>query len=312
MTVPIASTLVLVQAMLWSPLALPQDPQPPAKQDPAPPPARSEDAKKQLFAILDAAIATQNGQGYADHLEDFEATLSVHTRDDKKGDLEFKVERSWKAPNLIWTHVTEKVTGKDYEQGYDGGDQYWYRDKEGPKLLEGPNYKEDRKTIRLDLELMNLMMQFCFLKNAQKDLSNAELLPSVKVMRPDPKDISTDVETECDVLRAKMELAKAIGGSSMVTMHIERNTHYLAQVRIEPIDSSTAATELHFSAHVKNAQGVIVPQNIDVYRGTETTPWQRLMLDGLDRADPDGNPINNIRFNTGMDASRFQPPKPKK
>lgn len=281
-------------------------------QETAPPPAppaaapSPEEREPKAAEILAAAVKAQNGGEFASKLADFRVALRVLTRD-KAGRLETSVKREFLAPNSIWTEIDESASGQHLEEGTDGH-VCWARKAGKVTLYEGPDFKTDRKRIKLDLELMKLMLRVFFLQNLVADLQDARHSDDQVLERKDPTDPKKTIKDDCFVITGSTDrLPEDVGGPASVKLWIDRASSRLVRVRLEPKSAEHDALELRLFDHVANAQGIVVPQNVDVYRGDGKDPWQQLSLDGAE--DAKGDLINNIVFNAGIDPSRFAPPK---
>lgn len=289
--------------------------------------AREDDKKADLTvdAILAAAMAAQNAEPYATDLKDVTVKLDVTTRE-AQGTATFTVERLWKAPRSTFTHVEEHATGAKYDEGFDGEETFWHTKSGRTTVLAGVDFREDRDRIRQDVDLMLVMMRSFFLKSALPTLEGLVRAPDQTVDQPHPTDADSVVPTECFVLKGRMnDLPKDLGLVADVTLWIATDSNLLARVRLDPLppeeDLSESGskkkdpkdlappqpTELRFSGHLANEQGVSVPSGVDVYRGRSEDPWQQIRLLGVESGD--GGGLNNIRFNTGIDSKRFAPPK---
>lgn len=291
--------------------------------------AREDDKKAALSvdAILAAAMAAQNAEPYATDLKDVTVKLDVTTRE-AQGTATFTVERLWKAPNHTFTHVEEHATGAKFDEGFDG-ETFWHTKSGRTTVLAGVDFREDRDRIRQDVDLMLVMMRSFFLKSALPTLEGLVRAPDQTIDQPHPTDADSVVPTECFVLKGRMnDLPKDLGLVADVTLWIATDSFLLERVRLDPLPpeedlseldpKKTDAkgttppvvpqpTELRFSGHLANEQGVSVPSGVDVYRGRSQDPWQQIRLLGVESGD--GGGVNNIRFNTGIDSKRFAPPK---
>lgn len=270
-------------------------------------------------SILDTAIAAQHAEPYASDLKDVTVRLLVTTRD-SQGSTVAAVERLWKAPNLTLTHIEEKATGSKLVEGYDG-ETYWLTKGDKTTILSGVDFRDDRARIRKDVDLMLVMMRSFFLKSALPTLEGLTRADDAIIDQPDPADADSVIPTKCHVLKGRMnDLPEDLGFVADVTLWIAQDTHYLERVRLDPLPPEDdlsgddakkkplpLATELRFSGHLANEQGVIVPSGVDIHRGSMREPWQQIQLLGVEGGD--GGGLNNIRFNTGLDAKRFAPPK---
>jgi hypothetical protein len=270
-------------------------------------------------SVLEPAIAEQNAGAIATDLRDFYVKLLVQTRDRDQGALSFEVERSW-APNKLRTRVVESSTGKAFDEGYDG-ETFWLENNEGVTIFAGPKWKGDRKRIGEEVALMEVMMRSFFLARALPTIENLEREADQTIAQPDPAEADATVDVPCHVLKGRMtDLPEGLGTTADVTIFISAKEHRLERIRLDPVatndpansetdEPKPLATELRFGNHLANSQGILVPSNVDVYRGTSREPWQELRLAGED--GPDGGVLNSIRFNTGIDPTRFAPPKSK-
>jgi len=287
--------------------------------------ARGDDKNADLSvdAILAAAMAAQNAEPYATDLKDVTVKLDVTTRE-AQGTATFTVERLWKAEkNQTFTHVEEHATGAKFDEGFDG-ETFWHTKSGRTTVLAGVDFREDRDRIRQDVDLMLVMMRSFFLKSALPTLEGLERAPDQTVDQPHPTDADSVVPTECFVLKGRMnDLPKDLGLVADVTLWIATDSFRLdplppeedlSELDPKKTDTKGAAppvvaqpTELRFSGHLANEQGVSVPSGVDVYRGRSVDPWQQIRLLGVESGD--GGGLNNIRFNTGIDSKRFAPPK---
>jgi hypothetical protein len=285
-------------------------------------PSREDTASKApptVESILADAIAAQRAEPYASELKDVAVRLLVTTRD-SQGTAVAAVERLWKAPDRTLTQIEEKATGSKVVEGYDG-ETFWLTKAGKTTILSGVDFRDDRARIRKDVDLMLVMMRSFFLKTALPTLEGLTLAEDAIIDQPDPADADSVVPTKCHVLKGRMtDLPEDLGLVADVTLWIAQDTHYLERVRLDPLPREDdlsggeqeqkplpIATELRFSGHLANEQGVIVPSGVDIYRGSRREPWQQIQLLGVESGD--GGGLNNIRFNTGIDAARFAPPK---
>jgi hypothetical protein len=284
------------------PAAPPKPPQP-AEEVTAPPLAEPP-GPSPAAALLAAAALAQDAAGLGKDLETVEVRAIITTRDREKGTLNYDVVRQWKAPDAIRTEIAEAATGKRFVEGFDGTTA-WLEDAAGVTIYEGPNFKGDRKRVREDLELMELMLRCFFLANLDAALDEEGAVEDATLAIPARDDPDADVEVATKVVTGRIELPELIGGESRVVLHFEAETLHLLRIRAVPDDPAFAPIELHLDGHVRNAKGVSIPQNVAVYRGDTAEPWQQIHLEGEEQGD---DVINNIRFNGEIDPARFSPP----
>jgi len=252
---------------------------------------------------VERAIAAQRAGKLAQDVRDFEVRATLSNRD-QNGRLTFDVDCRFKAPDKVWTDVTERaMTDKRFIEAYDGRTA-WLKDDDGVTLYAGRDFLEDRKKLQETAQTMRRLLRFFFLENLAKDIDEWERLPDHE---------ETDRDGE---VTARAYVVTGVGrnpeggadaGMARVTLWVDQTTSYLLGVRLEPPEGSKPEPGAHagrgilqfcFWFHRKNPQGVIVPGSIKVYHDEAESPAQILTL-----LVKDGE--NDIRFNVGLKDDLF-------
>lgn len=304
----LASLLISLVSMPIAPPS-PGSPIAPATAFPGPVPAISPsmegpDAK----AIVERAIAAQRAGKLALDVRDFEVRATLNNSD-QNGRLTFDVDCRFKAPDKVWTDVTERaMTDKKFVEGFDGRTA-WMKDGDGTTLYEGRDFLEDRKKLQETAQTMRRLLRFFFLENLAKDVAEWERLDDHVETNRD------DVETRAYVVTGiGKNPESADAGMARVTLWVDQTKSHLLGVRLEPVEETNASQtspsegssggvlQFCFWFHRENPQGVIVPGSIKVYHDDEKQPSQILTL-----LVKDGK--NDIRFNVGLKDELFSPKK---
>lgn len=249
--------------------------------------------------ILEAAAIQQRADAVAGAVGSFYVRLYLQRRDADGSRLEFDVERKFQAPDRLWTRVEERaISGTNYQQGFDGKQAWLYDEKKNQvTMLDGPDYRTDRENIQQDLRMMRQLLRFFFLDNLVATLTDLQRLEDGK-----------SSELESYVVKGRGRLPKEEGGTADVTIWVDKDTKNLLGVCLEFLDAETERVheklQFCFWYHRPNAQGVIVPGQIKLYRNNEEKPSETIAIDVDETRD-----VNRILFNAGVDDSVFQPPK---
>ncbi|MFG0315622.1 MAG: hypothetical protein ACF8XB_00010 [Planctomycetota bacterium JB042] len=252
-------------------------------------------ARAEVRRILENAAAAQNADAVAADLRDFSVRLYLTRRDDEGSRVELDVHRKFKAPDMLWTRIEEKaISGSTFQQGFDGKTSWMHdEDRDETLLYEGPEYRTDRKQIETDLKTMRQLLRFLFLRNLIPALSDLERLED-----------ASDGDLHTMVVRGRGRLPETDDKECVVTLWIEKGTDLLIGARLEV--EGNVPMQFCFWNHAPNPQGIVVPGSTKVYRNDEELPSEVLSIVGLQ--DDDGDPRNDILFNTGIDDGTFRPP----
>ncbi|MBI4879166.1 MAG: hypothetical protein HY812_05835 [Planctomycetes bacterium] len=262
----------------------------------SPQPAEDLDAA----AILRRAAEVQKAGEVGGEVSDFHVKLYLQVRDAERGKMEFDVERKYKAPDRIWTHVEEKVlSGAVYEEGYDGK-AAWRYDRNSGKLVryEGPDFKTDRRKILQELDDMRQLLRFFFLERQIGELADLARLPD---------ELNEKGDGQCHVVEGKGDLGEGEGGEVRVRAWVEPETFVLQGVRIEYLEQPGKSLCFRFSHHRLTPQGLFLPGSVRVYRDGEEDWSERIAL--ATEEGEDGEDRNSIRFNVGLADDLFAPPE---
>lgn len=246
-------------------------------------------------SVLKNAINAQNAEIIAGSIEDMTVKLFLQRREDGSR-IELDVERIYEAPDRLWTRVEERaLSGARYQQGYDGKNAWLFDEvKEETILYRGPDFRTDRERIQADLEMMRQLVKFFFLANLVSGLSEVELVSE-----------ESESNGEAYMVRGRGSLTDSKTDEVKITLWIEKGTYHLVGARLEEDDGSSL--QFSFRNHSPNAQGILIPGSIRLYRNDEKKPSEVIAIEGEETED--GEFLNRILFNQGVKEDLFKAPE---
>lgn len=266
-------------------------------------------------SILSRAAAAQQAGEYASGVKDLHVHLYLQVRDPDKGRVEFDIERKYRAPDRLWTRLEDSaLSGVSQQDGFDGK-LAWNLDEKTDEVVkfEGPEFRADRNRIQQDLKTMGRLVKFFFLENLVGEIREVERLPDGS---------SEDGSLRSFVISGLGDLGEEAGGTKRITVWIDQRTHYLLGARVEPVDEGKSedaegaeattshrkqdVTQFCFWHHRPTPQGIVVPGSVKIYVNDEPQPSQEISIRTVEGED--GEDLNEILFNVGLDDDEFGPP----
>jgi hypothetical protein len=212
--------------------------------------------------------------------------MTVQARDEKGNDVMLQAERKFLPPARIWTRVDEDLSGVVTVRAFDG-ETAWYRSNQNEQTVElvGPDFQSDRRMLRDDIDLMNLLTDVFFLDRLAGELVD---------LRRAPDDSGHGKSAYVLVGRGTHP---SQGEELPVTLRlwIEKGTFRLYGARIEYDAADRPDLQLCFWDLERNANGILVPHTIKIFRDDDDRPSAELF-------------VSEIDFDAGLGAEDFRPP----
>ncbi|MBL8766012.1 MAG: hypothetical protein JNL94_01535 [Planctomycetes bacterium] len=248
--------------------------------------------------VLDRAIEVQHGEKIGNSIKDFEVKLRLK-RNDAQAKVELDVLRRFKAPDRIWTEVHEAVTGTTYVEGTDGSISWHSNAKDGVTIYDGPDFRTDVQRVEEDRRAMQLLMRFILLTNLKPTLTD------LKRNEAEESKALKDYGMRTYVIEGRGTVTDTEIGSATVRLWVDMDDHRLMGARLERDSAPEHPLHFCFSMHRLNRQGVAIPGRVELYERDAPKPSQELVIEGEEH---DGEVVNAMTFNGGIDDSVFLPP----
>ncbi len=146
------------------------DESPAARRDDAPATEPRVPDDPAARAILERAIAAQNGEKLENAIVDIRGTFEVTTREDGHK-LEADVVQAYLSKDrneYYLSSVRDRTQRKTVTKGFDGRD-YWLRDGDRGRLLRARDDRADRTSIDREIDDLKRNLRFLFLANLKGD-----------------------------------------------------------------------------------------------------------------------------------------------
>lgn len=252
--------------------------------------------------ILDMAAKKQGGERIAKKPVSFEAYFTTQYYNKEKGQINFEVKRIFQAPYKLWTRKNRENKKPTYEV-YDGEDS-WFVEADGKVIVytEKPaTHKTDIENIERDAKLTRQMLKFFFvaaMKKEIKDLKRVKdsIAPTADNKRGEPSFLLEGKSTGW------------IGGEKETTVvlhiYVGKKSHQVNAVRMMDPNHGGMARLFLFSKYMENDQGVRIPLNIKMFRGTDPFPEMTIGI-FCERKEETKKVIPRIWFNKKVDPKLF-------